>query len=63
MDHFLIESKVLGLSLTYYKCYIDAVTMTIESAHILRVDSYDCDCILYIFILFLIHETMAVTLA
>ncbi len=30
--HSLSESKVLGLSLTYYKCFLDIGTMTIESA-------------------------------
>ncbi len=30
-DHSLCESKVLGLSLTREKCYLDIGTMTIES--------------------------------
>ncbi len=30
-DHSLSESKVLGLSLTCYKCFLDIGTMTIES--------------------------------
>ncbi len=31
LAHLMIESKVLGLSLTCYKCYLDIGTMTIES--------------------------------
>ena len=31
MDHMLSESKVLGLSLTCFKCNLDIGTMTVES--------------------------------
>ncbi len=31
-DHLLRESSVLGLSLTWYQCYLDIGTMTIEAA-------------------------------
>ncbi len=30
-DHLLSESKVLGLSLQFYKCFLDIGIMTIES--------------------------------
>ena len=30
-DHLLCESKVLGLSLTCYECYLDVGTIPIES--------------------------------